>query len=110
MKPVFTARRLGFAFGIAALAMTAGCKSSTPEPVPADNGSNFVETSNVLTETNVLEPVTPAPVVNVTTPAPAATSSTNEFGSAEQTQEDAEATGMTSKLPQDEETQPAEKQ
>lgn len=110
MKPVFTARRLGLALGIAALAMTAGCKSSTPEQAPADNGSNFVETSSALNETNAIEPAAPAPVVNVTTPAPAATSSTSEFGSAEQTQEDAEATGMTSKLPQDEETQPAEKQ
>lgn len=110
MKAVFTARRLGLAFGIGALALTAGCHGSSPEQAPADNGSNFVETSNVLTEANVLEPATPAPIANVTTPAPVATSSTNEFGTPEQTQEDAEATGMTSKLPQDEETQPVDKQ
>ncbi len=82
------------AAGSAALALAA-CHSSTEnvETNVSNLDVNVIETN--LAPENL---ATPAPVTNVTTAAPAAPG--NDFDTA-RTQDDADATGMTARLPRD---------
>jgi hypothetical protein len=95
-------RHATLAVGLAGLVLVAGCRSSEPEAVE-DNAANFVETANVLEVNEVLTVEEPA-----TNAVPAPSNPGADFTNDAQTMDDADATGMTSKLPQDEETQPAE--
>lgn len=83
------------AAGALALALGA-CHSSKNDEAPVDtNVSNLEVTVNETTILN--DATTPAPEANVT--APAATS--KDFTNTAQTQDDAEATGMTSRVSRD---------
>ncbi len=103
-------RKAGFSTLAAALALAA-CNSSAPEKLPDDNMSEIGNLSD-----NVDVAVPPAPVEN-------AANATNEtakpapapgFTEEQQIKDDADATGMTSRLPDEEpgqkanETRPAQ--
>lgn len=104
MKPTRFARAALFSLGIAALALTAGCSSSTPE-TPVDNGAvNNVEPGNLSELSNFASP--PSVPANAAVP-PAASDRNADFTKDAQTQDDADASGMTSKLPQDNGAAPA---
>ncbi len=95
-------RRATFAATVAALALVAGCRSAEPE-APINETSNFIETANVM-DLNAVDAAAPDTVTNA---APAPSNPGADFGNdSAQTIDDAEAAGMTSKLPDDDETQP----
>lgn len=104
MKAIVSGRIAMLAIGVAGLALTAGCHSSAPDETVVNNSSTFVETVNAMTEANIVEPA-PTPVANVTHAV--SNTTTSEFSSEEQTQDDADATGMTARLPQDNGAEPA---
>lgn len=90
----FTIRTAAIAAGIAGLALLAACSTSAPDN-SADSGMNdFIETSNAL-DLNAVAP-TPEPTVS---PTPAPVPHGNDLQQTEQTFDDADAVGMTAKLP-----------
>ena len=91
------------AASIASLALT-GCHSSAPEEAVANNMTNFVETANAMTPENLVAP-TEAPVTNATA-APANPGA--DFTTDSHTYDDADATGMTARLPEDNGSEPAQ--
>ncbi|MBO9712269.1 hypothetical protein [Sphingomonas sp.] len=99
-------RQVAIAAALGSAALLAGCGGPKDAPVnEAANAGEFVETSNAM-DMNLVEPVaTPS-----ATPTAATTgnTTTSEFSSESQTYDDAAATGMTSKLPEDNGTQPAQ--
>lgn len=97
-----TLRHATLAIALAGAVLVAGCRSE-PEPVIENTTVNIVETVNAM-ETNAALPVD-EPVTNV---APPPANPGSDLTTDAQTMDDADATGMTSKLPSDEETQPAE--
>lgn len=92
------------AAGLSTLSLVAACHSAPTDNQVESTEVNIAPEANVI-DTNITEPTVTTPVTNAAPPA--ATTSKNDFGSAEQTQQDADATGMTSKLPGDNEAQPA---
>lgn len=97
-------RHATIAAGLAALAMTAAC-SGADEPAPVEtNVINLAEPENVVENATLVDPTPPANV----TAAPADPGA--DFTVDEQTQDDADATGMTARVPRGEDngTQPAE--
>ena len=104
MKRITLIRSATLAVGITGLAILAGCHSSAPEEAVANNLSNFIETANAMPVENVEVPVE-TPVTNATA-APANPGA--DFTTDEHTYDDAAATGMTSRIPEDNASQPAE--
>jgi hypothetical protein len=94
MKKITVASAALFAAGLLALA---GCNRSPEQPAATDNG--VVSETNVTTESNVAAPVAKPPSVPanaseaVVRPEPSAPDS--------QTQDDADATGMTARVHRD---------
>lgn len=104
------------AAGLAAAAALAGCSGSKPEEQPTDNVINesvgTMEPMPTVNETPSA-PLNIGAVANTATPAPTNEASATPFGTPDsQTYDDADATGMTAKLPQDSptpsQTEPAE--
>ncbi len=84
---------------VAGLLALAGCNRSTPEqPEAADNG--VVPETNVTTATNTAAPVAKAPSVTANASAPAEMRPEPSAPDA-QTQDDADATGMTARVHRD---------
>jgi hypothetical protein len=104
MKPITLIRSAALAAGIAGLAILGGCHSSAPEETVANNLTNFVETANAMAPENIEVPVE-TPVTNATA---APSNPGADFTTDEQTYDDAAATGMTSRIPEDNASQPAE--
>lgn len=100
------ARTAMLAIGLTGLAMTAACSGGGEEAPVETNVSDIGEPENEAPVENVTEPL-PPPVANETR---VELPPTQDFSDAEQTQEDADATGMTARVNRDEDngTQPAE--
>ena len=96
-------RHAVLAAGLVGLALVAGCRNSTPETPIENTEVNLLDTADAMIN-NAAEAI-PAPVSNV------AASPSNpgaDFTTDSQTFDDADATGMTARLPQDNGTEPAE--
>jgi hypothetical protein len=98
-------RRAALALGIAGLALVGGCRNAEPEAPVENDTTNFIETANAM-DVNSTDTAAPEPIANAA-PLPSR-SGEGEFANDSSTIDDAEASGMTSRLPDDEETQPAE--
>jgi hypothetical protein len=92
------------AAGLSALTLTAACHSSAPEGPVENTEVNLAEPVNEVIETNIVD-TTATPVVTNATPA--APKTADDLSTDAQTLDDADATGMTAKLPEDNTTQPA---
>jgi hypothetical protein len=92
----FSGRTAAVAAGLIALAALSGCEKSTPEqPAPAENAVNAAEPANVVV------PVETPPTETVNTAAEADMRETPPDPDA-QTLDDADATGMTSRVRREE--------
>lgn len=95
------------ALGLTGLAMTAACSGGGDEAPVETNVANLGVEEEAPAEANIAEPVA-TPTANVSEAPPVAPSA--DFNDAEQTQTDADATGMTARVKRDgeDEAQPAE--
>lgn len=98
-------RRLPLAVGLLAATALAACSGGSDAPPPPPNETDNVVVLDETPPQNVVE-VEPSP-----TPTPSPTPVAEELPQDEQVQEDAEAVGMTARLPRpdaEETAQPAE--
>jgi hypothetical protein len=84
------------AAGFAGLALLPACSGSSDEAPVETNVANIAEPENVVVVENVATP-TPTPETNTAAATPT-TPSGPDFSDTEQTQQDADATGMTARV------------
>lgn len=104
MKRIPFGRSAVFALGVASLAALAGCHSSAPEETVANNMTDAVEVANTVVPENVVAP-TEAPATNA---AAVPSNPGADFATDSHTYDDADATGMTARIPQDNGSEPAQ--